>query len=146
MTDPAEPDINQPTLGYIEHYVPDPSGSNYIPGITVGLVKVRTSWRSRSSRSKTSPFTRSLWPFVCQLGTNGTAYSSRHGRFDHSYIPERLTHPPPVRRPDRPRGRRSRSWIPLAQGNSGPSLPILGNTRSVPREQARSRSRIADRE
>jgi hypothetical protein len=33
----AEPDINQPTIDYIEHYVPDHSGDNYLAHITVGL-------------------------------------------------------------------------------------------------------------
>jgi len=39
VTDAAEPDISQPTLDYIEHYVPDRSGPNYFAHITAGLAK-----------------------------------------------------------------------------------------------------------
>jgi hypothetical protein len=37
FTTPAEPDINQPTIDYVEHYVPDSSGAKFEPHVTVGV-------------------------------------------------------------------------------------------------------------
>ena len=37
FTTPEDPDINQPTIDYVTHYVPDSSGKKLVPHVTVGV-------------------------------------------------------------------------------------------------------------
>ena len=37
FTTPEHPDINQPTIDYVTHYVPDSSGKKLVPHVTVGV-------------------------------------------------------------------------------------------------------------
>lgn len=37
LTTPADPDINQPTIDYVAHYVPASSGAKFEPHVTVGV-------------------------------------------------------------------------------------------------------------
>jgi hypothetical protein len=68
----AEPDINQDTIDYIEHYVPEHSGENYIGHVTVGLAKL-----DDLEAIEAAPFDElTFCPAglsVFQLGNNGTA-------------------------------------------------------------------------
>jgi hypothetical protein len=68
----AEPDINQDTIDYIEHYVPARSGQNYIAHVTVGLAKL-----DELKRIDGEPFEHLTFSpagvSVYQLGNNGTA-------------------------------------------------------------------------
>ncbi|MFG3350315.1 hypothetical protein ACGF1Z_35365 [Streptomyces sp. NPDC048018] len=68
----AEPDINAPTLTYIENYVPDHSGENYLPHITVGLATL-TDLKTIEAEPF-EPLTFSARGIsIYQLGNNGTA-------------------------------------------------------------------------
>ena len=68
----AEPDINQDTIDYIEHYVPDHSGENYLAHVTVGLAKL-----DDLEKIEAEPFDALTFSpagiAVYQLGNNGTA-------------------------------------------------------------------------
>ena len=72
VTTPREPDINQDTLTYVERYVPDHSGPNYIGHVTVGLAKL-----DYLSAVEAEPFDEfTFHPAGCavfKLGNNGTA-------------------------------------------------------------------------
>ena len=72
VTTPQEPDINQDTLHYIERYVPDHSGSNYIGHVTVGIAKL-----DFLTALEAEPFDEfAFHPAGCavfKLGNNGTA-------------------------------------------------------------------------
>ena len=37
VTTKEDPEINQPTIDYVEHYVPDASGANFNPHVTIGI-------------------------------------------------------------------------------------------------------------
>jgi hypothetical protein len=68
----AEPEINQDTIDYIERYVPDHSGENYLGHVTVGLATL-----DDLAKIEAEPFAElSFSPAgisVYQLGNNGTA-------------------------------------------------------------------------
>jgi len=68
----AEPDINQDTIDYIEHYVPDHSGENYLGHVTVGLATL-----DELKAIEAEPFEPLTFSpagiSVYQLGNNGTA-------------------------------------------------------------------------
>jgi hypothetical protein len=70
-----EPEINHDTLDYIEHYVPDHSGANYLGHVTVGLAKLKDL-----EKLEAQPFDEfTFYPVglsAYQLGNNGTA--ARH--------------------------------------------------------------------
>ena len=67
----AEPDINQETIDYIERYVPERSGENYHPHVTVGLAKL-----DDLETIEAEPFEKLAFSpagiSVYQLGNNGT--------------------------------------------------------------------------
>ena len=68
----AEPEINQDTIDYIEHYVPDHSGANYLGHVTVGLATLddlKTIEAEPFEPLTFSPAGISVY----QLGNNGTA-------------------------------------------------------------------------
>ncbi|MFE9484742.1 hypothetical protein ACFYNM_39960 [Streptomyces spororaveus] len=68
----AEPDINTATLTYIENYVPDHSGDNYLAHVTVGLATL-----TDLTAHEAEPFTPLTFSAdgisIYQLGNNGTA-------------------------------------------------------------------------
>ena len=68
----AEPDISQGTIDYITRYVPDHSGANYLPHVTVGLGTL-----DDLARIEAEPFEELAFSpagvAVYQLGNNGTA-------------------------------------------------------------------------
>ena len=68
----AEPDINQDTIDYIERYVPEHSGQNYLAHVTVGLAKL-----DDLEKIEAEPFDELTFSpagiSVYQLGNNGTA-------------------------------------------------------------------------
>jgi hypothetical protein len=66
----ADPDINTPTLTYIENYVPEHSGENYIAHVTVGLATL-TDLKSFEAEPF-DPLTFSpAGVSIYQLGNNG---------------------------------------------------------------------------
>ena len=72
VTTAAEPEINQDTINYIERYVPDHSGENYLAHVTVGLAKL--DFLADLESKPFEPFAFHLAGFaVFQLGNNGTA-------------------------------------------------------------------------
>ena len=72
VTTAEEPDINDDTLYYIEHYVPEHSGDNYLAHVTVGLAKL--DFLSDLEAKPFDAFAFGLDGFaVFQLGNNGTA-------------------------------------------------------------------------
>ncbi|HEX3042531.1 MAG TPA: hypothetical protein VHP56_10640 [Solirubrobacterales bacterium] len=72
VTTAEEPEINQDTIDYIERYVPDHSGQNYIAHVTVGLAKL--DFLADLESRPFEPFAFHLAGFaVFQLGNNGTA-------------------------------------------------------------------------
>ncbi|MGW3820445.1 hypothetical protein [Streptomyces sp. NPDC005046] len=68
----AEPDINAPTLTYIENYVPDHSGENYLPHVTVGLATLTDLDTIEAEPFDPLTFSASGIS-IYQLGNNGTA-------------------------------------------------------------------------
>lgn len=72
VTSAEEPEINQDTIDYIDRYVPDHSGSNYIAHVTVGLAKL--DFLADLEAKPFEPFAFHLAGFaVFHLGNNGTA-------------------------------------------------------------------------
>jgi hypothetical protein len=39
-TTPQEPEVNEATIGYVQRFVPEHSGKNYLPHVTVGLAPI----------------------------------------------------------------------------------------------------------
>jgi len=72
VTTAEEPEINQDTIDYIERYVPDHSGGNYLAHVTVGLAKL-----DHLAELESRPFDDFAFHLagfaVFQLGNNGTA-------------------------------------------------------------------------
>jgi hypothetical protein len=72
VTTAEEPEINQDTIDYIERYVPDHSGENYLAHVTVGLAKL--DFLADLESKPFDDFAFHLAGFaVFQLGNNGTA-------------------------------------------------------------------------
>jgi len=68
----AEPEINSATIDYIEHYVPEHSGENYMAHVTVGLATLDDL--STIEGESFEPLTfLPAGVSVYQLGNNGTA-------------------------------------------------------------------------
>jgi len=68
----AEPEINQDTIEYIEHYVPQHSGQNYLAHVTVGLAKLDDLEQIEAEPFEELTFSPAGMS-VYQLGNNGTA-------------------------------------------------------------------------
>jgi hypothetical protein len=68
----AEPDINQDTIDYIERYVPDHSGQNYLGHVTVGLAMLDDLEKLEAEPFEALRFSPAGIS-VYQLGNNGTA-------------------------------------------------------------------------
>ena len=68
----AEPHINQDTIDYIEHYVPEHSAENFIAHVTLGLAKLDDLEKIEAEPFEDLTFSPSGIS-VYQLGNNGTA-------------------------------------------------------------------------
>ncbi|MFJ1569255.1 2'-5' RNA ligase family protein [Streptomyces erythrochromogenes] len=68
----AAEEINAPTLTYIENYVPDHSGENYLPHVTVGLAALTDLDSIEAEPFEPLTFSASGIS-IYQLGNNGTA-------------------------------------------------------------------------
>jgi hypothetical protein len=68
----AEPEINDTTIGYIEHYVPEHSGQNYMAHVTVGLATLDDLTAIEAETFEPVTFLPA-GVSVYQLGNNGTA-------------------------------------------------------------------------
>src|SRR6476620_1636797 len=72
VTTAEEPEINQDTIDYVERYVPDHSGENYIAHVTVALAKL--DFLADLESKPFDDFAFHLSGFaVFELGNNGTA-------------------------------------------------------------------------
>jgi hypothetical protein len=72
FTTPEDPDINQPTIEYVTHYVPDSSGKKLEPHVTVGVAP--TDYLTKMVAEPYDEFTFSPTALsVYQLGNFGTA-------------------------------------------------------------------------
>lgn len=72
FTTPEEPGINQPTVDYVARYVPDSSGKNFTPHVTIGVAPpdyVKTLVAEPFNAFTFSPEALSVY----QLGNFGTA-------------------------------------------------------------------------
>lgn len=77
VTSAAEPDINQDTIDYVERYIPDHSGANYLAHVTVGEATLDDLTNLEAQPFE--PFTfhpTGLAAF--HLGNNGTAQVELH--------------------------------------------------------------------
>jgi hypothetical protein len=71
-TTPEEPDVNEATTHYVQVFVPEHSGKNYLPHVTVGLAPV--DYLNAMLAERFDAFTFSLASAsVYQLGNFGTA-------------------------------------------------------------------------
>lgn len=73
----AEPDINDATLEYIEHYVPAHSGDNYLAHVTVGLATDADLAGIEAAPFEPLTFSPAGLS-IYQLGNNGTAAKLLH--------------------------------------------------------------------
>ena len=72
VTDQEDPDINQPTIDYVAHYVPDASGDKFKPHVTIGLAP--PEYLDKMLEEKFEAFTFSpARAGVYHLGNFGTA-------------------------------------------------------------------------
>ena len=78
VTTEAEPDINQDTINYVDSYVPDHSGQNFLAHVTVGQGKLDDLAAFEKEQFDTFTF-RPAGFAVYRLGNNGTAQTQlRH--------------------------------------------------------------------
>lgn len=77
VTTEAEPDINDDTLRYVEGYVPDHSGDNYLAHVTVGQGTLADLATLEADTFETFTFHPRGFA-VFQLGNNGTAQKELH--------------------------------------------------------------------
>lgn len=68
----TEPDINEQTIDYIERYVPEHSGENFLAHITVGMATLGDLTKIEDEPFDPLPFSPASIS-VYQLGNNGTA-------------------------------------------------------------------------
>jgi hypothetical protein len=72
VTTAEEPEINEDTISYVERYVPDHSGENYLAHVTVGLAKLDFLTELESRPFDAFAFHPAGFA-IFQLGNNGTA-------------------------------------------------------------------------
>ena len=72
FTTPEDPDINQPTIDYVTHYVPDSSGKKLEPHVTVGVASPDFLKKMVAEPFDAFTFSPSALS-VYQLGNFGTA-------------------------------------------------------------------------
>ena len=77
VTSAAEPDINDDTLRYVEGYVPNHSGQNYLAHVTVGQAKLDDLAALEAETFDTFTFNPAGFA-VYHLGNNGTAQVRLH--------------------------------------------------------------------
>jgi hypothetical protein len=77
VTSDAEPDINDDTIRYVENYVPDHSGQNYLAHVTVGQATLGDLATLEAQTFDTFTF-RPAGFAVYHLGNNGTAQVQLH--------------------------------------------------------------------
>jgi hypothetical protein len=76
-TTPQEPDVNEATLNYVKVFVPEHSGKNYLPHVTVGLAPI--DYLNAMLAETFDAFTFSpASASVYQLGNFGTAAKQLH--------------------------------------------------------------------
>ncbi|MFN7737844.1 MAG: 2'-5' RNA ligase family protein [Pirellula sp.] len=72
VTSPENPDINEPTLNYVNTFIPERNGVNFNPHVTVGVGPL-----DFVEKMKAAPFNKTKFTVagaaVFQLGDNGTA-------------------------------------------------------------------------
>jgi hypothetical protein len=72
LTTTEDPDINQPTIDYVAHYVPDASGEKFKPHVTIGLAS--PDYLNKMLEEKFEAFTFSpAKAAVYRLGNFGAA-------------------------------------------------------------------------
>jgi hypothetical protein len=72
VTTKEDPEINQPTIDYVAHYVPDSSGEKFNPHVTIGLAS--RDYLNKMLDEKFEAFTLSpVGVSVYHLGNFGTA-------------------------------------------------------------------------
>jgi hypothetical protein len=72
VTTKEDPDINQPTIDYVAHYVPDATGDEFKPHVTIGLA--HPDYLNKMLEEKFEAFTFSpAQAAVYHLGNFGTA-------------------------------------------------------------------------
>jgi hypothetical protein len=72
VTTKEDPDINQPTIDYVEHFVPDEVGDKFNPHVTIGIGT--KEYLDKMMEEKFEPFTFSpVGVSVYHLGNYGTA-------------------------------------------------------------------------
>ena len=77
VTTPADPDINRDTLQYVESYVPDHSGDNFLAHVTVGQAKLDDLAALEAGAFDSFSF-RPAGFAIYHLGNNGTAQTQLH--------------------------------------------------------------------
>jgi hypothetical protein len=77
VTSEAEPDINADTLTYVENYVPDHSGDNFLAHVTVGQGKLDDLSELEGEDFERFTFHPSGLA-IYHLGNNGTAQIQLH--------------------------------------------------------------------
>ena len=76
-TTPQEPDVNEASINYVQRFVPEHSGKNYLPHVTVGLAPV--DYLNAMLAETFDAFTFSpASASVYQLGNFGTAAKQLH--------------------------------------------------------------------
>jgi hypothetical protein len=77
VTTPEDPDINQPTIDYVEKFVPDETGDKFNPHVTIGLAT--QDYLKKLMDEKFDDFTFSpTGVSVYHLGNFGTARTQLH--------------------------------------------------------------------
>ena len=77
VTTPEDPDINQPTIDYVENFVPDETGDKFNPHVTIGLAT--QDYLKKLMDEKFDDFTFSpTGVSVYHLGNYGTARTQLH--------------------------------------------------------------------
>ncbi|HEV8059678.1 MAG TPA: hypothetical protein VGP68_07385 [Gemmataceae bacterium] len=78
VTTKEDPDINQPTIDYVEKFVPDGTGKKFSPHVTIGLAT--QDYLKKMLEEKFDAFTCSpVGASVYHLGNFGTARQKLHG-------------------------------------------------------------------
>lgn len=78
VTTKNDPDVNQATIDYVAHFVPDEVGSNFNPHVTIGVAP--GDYLDKMLKEKFAPFTFSpVGVSVYHLGNFGTARTKLRG-------------------------------------------------------------------
>jgi hypothetical protein len=78
VTTKEDPNINRPTIEYVEHFVPDEVGKKFNPHVTIGIAS--QDYLKKMLKEKFESFTFSpVGVAVYHLGNFGTARTKLHG-------------------------------------------------------------------